>query len=86
MADAVALGATVLWTCRFESCPRHRSLGGVARGAGTFSEDRISARDPVQGAGRELLVSRSRDERGVGLICVQTDEADEDRYDCELRL
>ena len=31
LADAVALGATVLWTCRFESCPRHHRREPLGR-------------------------------------------------------
>jgi hypothetical protein len=33
LVDAVALGATVLWTCRFESCPRHQSLPDCQHGS-----------------------------------------------------
>jgi hypothetical protein len=33
LVDAVALGATVLWACRFESCPRHQLFSTVSRAA-----------------------------------------------------
>ncbi len=32
LVDAVALGAAVLWTCRFESCPRYHFLVATQRG------------------------------------------------------